>query len=57
VSYDVFVGFDDLQSITGTKITSELSVFDSEIKIGDTYKHVSEKGGKRVSSANAYDGP
>ena len=58
ISRDTFVGFDDGELITGNVITAEMSLFDSNVSIGDTYKHVVEKGGRKItSSGSAMDGP
>ena len=56
-SRDTYIGIDDGQSITGNIITAELSAFDN-FKIGDSFNHLVEKGGNRVTtSGSAYDGP
>ena len=56
-SKSTFVRLNDGAIETGNTIVSELSLFDSEIKLGDTYEHISEINGNRVSSANPYDKP
>ena len=58
LSRDTYVGIDDGVLVTGNVITAELSLADSDISIGDTYNHLVEKDGVRVSmSANATHGP
>ena len=58
ISRDTYVGLDDGEFITGNVITAEMSLFDSAISIGDSYNHLVEKGGKRISSSGtALDGP
>jgi len=58
LSRDTYVGIDDGEITTGNVILTELSLADSDISIGETYDHLVEKGGKRVSSSgNAMDGP
>ena len=58
ISRDTYVGLDDGCITTGNVITTELSLLDSKAKLGNTYDHLVEKGGKRVSqSGNAWDSP
>ena len=58
ISRDTYVGIDDGQIVTGNVITGEMSLLDSKISLGDTYNHLVEKGGQRVSSSgSAWDGP
>lgn len=53
LSRDTYVGFDDGEIITGNVITSEISIFDSRISIGDTYDYLVEKGGNRISDSGS----
>ena len=56
ISRDTYIGIDDGSLITGNVITTELSVFG--IGLGDSYDHLVEKGGKRVSSSGKpWDSP
>ena len=58
ISRDTYVGIDDGEAITGNLVTTEISFLDSDLSIGDTYNHLVEKGGKRVTkSGSVYDGP
>ena len=57
-SRDTFIGLDDGELVTGNTVTSEVSLFDSKISTGETYRHVTEKGGKRINIAGTpYDSP
>ena len=57
-SRDSYLGLDDGKLITGNVIVAEGSIFDSKIKVGDTYDHRVEENGKRVSvSGKLRDGP
>ena len=58
LSRDSYLGLDDGCDVTGNVITAEISLLDSDFKIGNTYDHLVEKDGFRVSpSGNAWDGP
>ena len=57
-SRDTYFGIDDNNAIMGNVITSEISVFDSKLSIGDTYNHKVEENGERISnSGKPTDGP
>ena len=54
MSQELYVGLDDGQVITGNRITAEASILDI-IGIGETYNHLVEKGGERVTSSGDPD--
>ncbi len=52
-----FVRLNDGVIETGNTITAELSLLNPKVKIGDTFEHLVEVDGQRVSSAKPTDGP
>jgi len=58
VSRDINIRIDDHNLILGNVLTSELSLLDSDIRIGNTYYHAVEVNGEKISnSGKASDGP
>ena len=57
-SRDTYIGVDDGELILGNVVATEISLLDSDMKVGDTYDHLSEKGGKAMTTSGLpSDGP